>query len=230
MEICVFKMVLQKALPLLAVSGLLATSAYAQEMNPTGIYGVARIGASITPKQKIDLDNLSAAFPDDAKYKAGLTGEIGVGYDFGRFRIEQTVGYSRNDLKSGDLRDGGFDGDGRATALNVTVAGYVDLPITERIVPFIGGGVGAARVKSNLSAVDAVTRADSGFSGKDWGLLWRADAGAGYRLAPATTLELGVRYTEISKLSYEGVSAGTDALYKPKLSTVSATVGVRHVF
>src|SRR3546814_20301529 len=51
-----------------------------------GIYGVIRAGASFEPQQKLDgtAFDLSDTFDKDTKYKTGLTGEIGAGYDFGK--------------------------------------------------------------------------------------------------------------------------------------------------
>ncbi|UAL12452.1 outer membrane protein [Caulobacter segnis] len=204
-----------------------ATATKAQE---TGIYGVVRGGGSITPKQKIDVDDLSAAFPDDAKYKTGFTGQIGAGYDFGRFRIEQTLGYGKNELNAKDLTSSGFNGEGSTKSLSMTLAGYVDIPVTARIVPYVGGGVGAARVQTELTGSRIGSGQTSGFEGKDWGLMWHADAGIGVRMAPKTTLEVGVRYAQTSRLKYDGVNAAPKTSYEPKLSSVSGTVGVRHVF
>ena len=208
----------------------LSTAAQAQEARETGIYAVARVGGSITPKQKIDLNDLSASFPEDTKYKTGLTGQIGAGYDFGRFRVEQTLGYASNDLNAKDLRAGGLTGDGRTRSLSMTIAGYVDIPVTDRIVPYVGGGVGAARVETKLSGVNAATGDSSGFNGKDWGLMWHADAGVGVRMSPKTTLEFGARYSQTSRLKYDGLNAAIKTSYEPKLSSVSGTVGLRHLF
>lgn len=221
-----FMLACMVAIPLAAA----ATAARAQETPETGIYVVGRVGGAIAPKQKIDLNDLSASFPDDAKYKTALTGQIGAGYDFGRFRIEQTIGYTDSNLKSKDLRADGLDGDGRTRALSMTVAGYVDIPVTDRIVPYVGGGVGAARVEARLSSANAATGATSSFDGKDWGLMWHADAGVGVRMSPKTTLEFGARYSQISGLKYDGLNAATKASYESKLSSVSGTVGVRHLF
>jgi opacity protein-like surface antigen len=208
----------------------LATAASAEAWSDGGLYGVARVGGSITPKQELSGGDFSAAFPKDAKYKVGPIGELGVGYDFGRFRVEQTLGYASNDLKSGDLRSKGFDGDGRVRSLNLTVAGYVDIPVTDRFAPYVGGGVGVAQVDAKASGFSLATNDFTNIDGKKWGMLWRLDAGMNYRLTERTTLEAGVRYTEISNLKYQAATAAFGASYKPKLSTVSALAGVRYAF
>jgi opacity protein-like surface antigen len=207
-----------------------ATAASAEAWSDSGLYGVARVGGSITPKQELSGGDFSAAFPKDAKYKVGPVGELGVGYDFGRFRLEQTLGYASNDLKSRDLQSKGFDGDGRVHSLNLTIAGYVDIPITDRFAPYVGGGVGVAQVDAKASGFSIATTDFTEIDGKKWGLLWHVGAGMNYRLTERTTLEAGVRYTEISNLKYEAATTAFNTSYKPKLSTVSALAGVRYAF
>lgn len=66
-----------------------------QSISRKGIYVVGRVGGTVGAEGKLDIG--SSVFSKDAKYKAEITGEIGEGYDFGMFWLEQTIGYS--DLK-----------------------------------------------------------------------------------------------------------------------------------
>lgn len=213
-------------------STLLVAPAMAQDVPATGIYVVARGGASISSDQKFDLDALpgSTTFDRKTRYKTGVTGQIGGGYDFGMFRVEQTVGYTSNDLDERDSRSGDLSSTGRSKSLSMTVAGYVDIPISGTIVPYVGGGVGAARVEAEQTRVNAATGQNSGYSGKDWGLLWHADAGVGINIRPKTTLEVGARYSQTSKLAFDGQDAGTSTTFEPTLRNISGTVGIRHIF
>jgi opacity protein-like surface antigen len=213
-------------LALLAVP--LATPAMAQSDAEKGPYVVARVGGTIDAEQKID--DISDIFQDKTKHKAGLTGQIGGGYDFGLFRIEQTIGYSSADLDQKKADVDGFSADGRSKMFSMSVAGYLDIPVSNVIVPYIGGGVGGARVDSRLSRVDGATGASSSYSGKDWGLLMHADAGVGVRVAPKTIVELGGRYTRVSGLKFDGVSDGVGTSFTPKMSSISATLGLRYMF
>lgn len=214
------------------ITTLFAAPALAQDDPVKGIYAVARAGASISPEQKFDGSSvpLSSLFDDKTKYKTGITGQIGGGYDFGLFRVEQTIGYTSNDLNLKDANTGGLTSAGRSRAFSMTVAGYVDIPVHKTIVPYVGGGIGAARVEANLSRVNSATSVGSSFSGKDWGLMWHADAGIGVRVSRKMTIEVGGRYAQTSGLKYAGESAGVATSFEPKLSTLSATIGVRHVF
>ncbi|WP_442678809.1 outer membrane protein [Sphingomonas sp. ASY06-1R] len=209
----------------------LATAAHAQDEEPvTGVYAVARVGASINPKQKLKSDDISSSsFTDSSKFKTGLTGQIGGGYDFGMFRIEQTIGYNNDDLKLKNL-DNNQVASGRTRSFSMSLAGYVDIPLHSIIVPYVGGGVGAARVEANMVRVDGTTGLGSSYSGKDWGLLWHADAGIGIQVAARTTLEVGARYSQTSRLSFAGQNFGTATSYQPTLRALSGTIGVRHVF
>jgi opacity protein-like surface antigen len=210
-----------------------ATSAHAQEDDDNkGFYGVARVGASISPQSKLDPDGAPAGstFDEKTKYKTGVTGELGGGYDFGMFRIEQTAGYTSNSLNVQDAQRGGFAAAGRTRSFTVGVSGYVDIPMGRMITPYLGAGIGAARVDANLSRVDNATGTGSSYSGKDWGLQWHADTGIGVRVARKTTVELGGRYTQTSGLKFAGQSDGAATSYQPKLRSLSAMLGIRQNF
>lgn len=212
----------------LAGLSLLPTAAHAQD-DERGIYAVARAGMAVDPEQKVDsADDIVSAFDDKTKYKSGFTGQIGAGYDFGMFRVEQTVGYTS--LKAKKLDEGGFTGEGRNKAFTMSVAGYIDIPLSSFIVPYVGGGVGITRVDASLARTDSLTGVASSYSGKDWGMLWHADAGLGIRVSPKVTLEIGGRYAQASSLKFDGLSAGQETVFEPKLRTLSGTLGVRYKF
>jgi opacity protein-like surface antigen len=209
-----------------------AMPAQAQDDDGKGFYAVARAGVSINPELKFDPQNLpsSSTFDDKTKFKTGVTGQIGGGYDFGMFRVEQTIGYASNNLNVADTETGDFAVAGRTRSLSMSVAGYVDIPVSEMFVPYVGGGIGVAQVQAKLARVDGVTGAGSSYSGKDWGLMWHADVGVGIHVAPKIIVEVGGRYAQTSKLSFDGQNFGTPASYEPTLRTLSGTLGVRYMF
>lgn len=207
-----------------------ATKAHAQDAEK-GIYAVARAGGVIQPDQKLDRNGLpNVTIDDNTKYRTGVTGEIGGGYDFGMFRLEQTIGYTDLKLNRDRAEAGGFLADGRAKMFTMSVNGYVDIPLGRVFVPYVGGGVGVARVDADLSRVDAVTGAGSSYSGKDWGLLWHADAGLGIKVSRKATVEVGARYTRVSSLAFDGQSDGVATQFAPQLNGISGTVGLRYRF
>ncbi|MFT3964566.1 MAG: outer membrane beta-barrel protein [Sphingobium sp.] len=218
----------------LCVAGLLglpamATSAHAQE-DDKGFYAVARVGMAVNPDQKLDSADLpsDATFDEKTKFKSGFTGELGGGYDFGMFRIEQAGGYMS--VKAKGLNGDDFFGEGRNKAMYVQLGAYVDIPTGTMIEPYVGGGVGVARVDANLTRTDDLLGTTSAYSGKDWGLLWHVGAGVGIKVAPKMTVEIGGRYTQISGLKFDGVSGGQPTVYEPTMRTLSGTVGLRYKF
>jgi opacity protein-like surface antigen len=224
---------MSRIISLLPMLGLLAlplvvTPAAAQTDSDKGPYAVARIGGTFETKGKLD-QNLGT-FQDETKYNSGLTGEIGGGYKFGMFRIEQTLGYSDLKVNQDKASVNGYTADGRTKMFKVDVSGYVDIPLHGMIVPYVGGGIGAARVESRQTRVDQITGDSSSYDGKDWGLMMHADVGVGIRVAPKVTVEVGGRYTRISSLKFEGQTNGVDTTFEPKMSNVSGTVGVRYAF
>lgn len=217
-------------LGLAATVATIAAPAQAQDEDGKGIYAVARAGASFQPKQTLDGSSfdLSETFDEKTKYERGFTGELGAGYQFGMVRVEQTVGYTQQNPKGLDAGD--LTGDGSFNAYNVNLNAFVDLPVSKMFVPFVGGGVGLARVDADLSRADEVTGATSSYSGKDWGFLWHADAGIGVKVSSKATVELGARYTRISSLKFDGQNNGEATTFSPKMSTLSGTLGVRYSF
>lgn len=207
----------------------LATPAVAQsESDEKGFYATARIGGTINPDQKLDAPG--STFEDKVKYKSGVTGEIGGGYDFGMFRLEQTIGYTTTSLNTSKTDVGGFIGDGRSKMFSLVVSGFVDIPVSKVIVPYVGVGAGIARVDAQLSRVDSVTGIGSSYAGKDYGILLHGDAGVGIHVAPKTVVEIGGRYTRVNSLSFSGQTDGTATRFKPEISTISGTLGVRYTF
>ena len=201
-------------------------------------YAVARVGVAADTDFRFPRQDRSSpsTFEKTADFKPGFTGELGGGYDFGGFRLEATVGYSSVKLDRGKPA-AGIVFDGRARSLNLGVSGYVDIPVGGSIVPYVGGGIGASRVDARLTDLGGVPATGSRFSGRDWGLSLHADAGIAARLSPSTALELGARYTRVSKLEYDGaigLATGSPAAaaetFKPRLSSVSAMVGIRQGF
>lgn len=208
----------------------IASPSFAQEAQP-GAYGIVRAGVAIDSDFRFpDRDRRAPSnYPENVDFKPGFIGEIGGGYDLGAFRLEGTVGYSH--VKLDRKRAGnGFADDGRARAFSVGVSGYFDIPASEAVVPFVGGGIGASRVDARLARIGGAPDSLSGFRDKDWGFHWHFDAGVGIKASERTTIELGARYTRTSALRLEGMGGATATDYRPRLSNTSIMLGIRQGF
>lgn len=196
-----------------------------------GAYGVVRAGVAVDSDFRFKESNRAApsTLPKNVDFKPGFTGEIGGGYDFGSFRLEGTVGYSKVKL---DRKRAGpdFADDGRARALNLGVSAYFDLPVSETVTPYIGGGIGASRIDARLARSTLTPVATSSFRDKDWAFQWHVDAGLAVKAGERTTVELGARYTRNSALKFDGVNGATATEFNPRISSTSVMLGLRQGF
>jgi opacity protein-like surface antigen len=145
---------------------------------------------------------------------AGIFG-LGVGYQFNNwFRADVTGQYRGNsNLKATDRFTGtaggvpynGIDNYGASKSEWLVMAnGYVDLGTWWCVTPFIGAGVGAARVTiANFTDTGTntlpftTTSFASAPSGSQWNFAWAAHAGLAYKVNPSLTLELAYSYVDL---------------------------------
>lgn len=141
-------------------AAIFSSPAIADENDGMGWYGTAGIGflSPNKPEGEECVDVLGGELCADYEYEfdTALRGEIGVGYDFGKFRLEAT--YSRSSTELTDVEiDASFDGveiggidtdvDGGNTELNsFMLNGYLDLHNDSKFVPYLGGGIGYTEV------------------------------------------------------------------------------------
>ena len=105
-----------------------------------------------------------------------LTAGLGIGYQWNEFL--------RTDVRgdwSGPYEDGAVD----LTATTVTGNAYIDIPLTTRITPYVGAGVGWGWVDGNGT-------------GDDSGLAYTFMVGSGFGLTENVELDVGYRYRGIS--------------------------------
>ncbi len=183
----------------------------------TGVYGVLRGGIAIDSKARIDNNRLESR----------ATGELGLGYKLGGFRIEATGGYAESKLQRPRVAPASaFDAGGKLRAYNVRLGGYVDLIPGSTITPYLGAGVGLTRVQSRLSRAVGATRIND----KDLGFTYQGSAGLAIKLGSKSAFDIGVRHERTTGIAFDGRS-GTPALtrsFKAKdVQNTTALVGLR---
>jgi opacity protein-like surface antigen len=201
-------------LPWLGLIILPLAAAHAEDSTDRGFYAVARAGGTVASQAKFDASALSSEInvDDKVKYKRAPFGEVGAGYRFGTFRVEETLGYSSSNAKSDSLP-------GKARVFSLTVSGFADIPVSDIVVPYVGGGLGAVRVDSTGGT----------FESKGWGPTWHFDAGVGFRVAPQFTVEVGGRYERTFNMRKIG-SGGDGVAPVSRYNATIATLGVRYAF
>ena len=118
----------------LSVASLSTISPLTAEEKTKGSYLFGSIGSS----QITDVEFLNADAGGTAQFDTGLSGEIGVGYDFGDFRTELTFNSTRNELSE-------------STGVDFNVKSYFlsaayDFRADKKLQPYIGLGVGSSTI------------------------------------------------------------------------------------
>ena len=184
----------------------------------------------------------------------GAPGELGE-FDFGdlkgAFSIGGGVGYQVNQYFRTDLtadwlfgsdfrgQTTGFCGTGAAcvsvdnssySALLLLANAYVDLGTYAGITPYIGAGIGGARVDWD----DLVNETDDGSfaheGGSDWRFAYAAMVGASYCLTHNAKLDVGYRYSRVEGGRMFGYSTNAGPGYDDGIDVHEVRGGLRYEF
>ncbi|HYM30456.1 MAG TPA: OmpA family protein [Candidatus Cybelea sp.] len=133
-------------------------------------------------------DVKGGGFETTAKFSNGYVVPAAIGYSWGHLRAEIEGGYRRNSL---DTLNPGGSASGHASSLDGMVNGYYDILPDNRIDPYIGAGIGVARVKaSDVAGANGRTI----LSDSDTKFAYQGIAGARYLVAPQWDLGAEYRY------------------------------------
>ncbi len=169
-------------------------------------YVTAEFGTMLVEDIEFDVGaNLRAVHID---HKAGYDGDVIVGYDFGRIRLEAEAGYRQADVTSiqssvsqragaATVAAGNFPyGGGRSSALSFMVNGLLDFGDDDGVQGFVGGGVGVARVKGRYG----IDKRGNFLDDSDTVFAWQAIAGIRAPLSDSVDVSLKYRFFNADKL------------------------------
>lgn len=180
---------------------------------------------------------------------AGIFG-LGVGYQFNNWLRADLIGQYRGNsgFRATDRFTGSSSGTpysgidnytGNKSEWLVMANGYVDLGTWWCITPFVGAGVGAARVSIanftdtgvNNLPFSTVSFASAPTASK-WNFAWAAHAGLAYKVNPSLTLELAYTYLDMGTgqtgvlSAYNGTTTGNVFKFKD-ITSHDLKLGVR---
>lgn len=190
------------------VLGFAATSVHAQ-----GFFygGSPYLSVDVGVTWLDDADNTFKGTGDKFKseYDTGFTVGAAAGYDFNMWRAEFEIAYRQNSLDKikgvFDVDNGNGNGDivlaqvgtvesrsagGDVSALSFMVNGYFDFHNQSPLTPYLGGGIGLARVSVNDLSVGGEKIVDD----SDTVFAYQLAAGVGWEFMPNLILDLGYRY------------------------------------
>jgi opacity protein-like surface antigen len=139
----------------------------------------------------VDLSDadVRAPGPDwDVAFDDGWGAFVAVGKQFERFRLEGEVAYRRNDIDGigiGGIRAGRGD---KVEVMSGMVNAYLDFDLLQ-FRPFIGLGVGMARIDADLGTVTGFGRVDD----DDDVFAWQAMVGLSFAMQ-SVVFDVGYRY------------------------------------
>lgn len=200
---------LMRAVALAALLAGMTSVAHANE----GWYGRADIGYSVDGALEIDDAG------DDLDFEDDWSGHLGAGYGFQNgFRLEGELGYRTNDFE---------DIDGDATALSLMANLFYDFNREGRVRPYVGVGVGGARVDVD-GGLGPVTIDDD-----DTVVAYQGMVGLAFPINDRLDLDIGYRYFTAPDLGMTAVFQGEgeefldfDADYVHQ----AVTIGLRYQF
>ena len=171
-----------------------ASPAIADENDGKGWYGTAGIGF-VSPNEPtseecliLSEDKYCADY--DFDFDTGISGEFGVGYDFGKFRVEAT--YSRSNTSMNDVSADITENDAKIATLTTKVDdgdanlnsfllnAYYDFHADSKFVPYVGGGIGYSQINFSSYTVKALGVTLSSGEGSDGAFTYQAKAGISY--------------------------------------------------
>jgi opacity protein-like surface antigen len=178
----------------------------------------------------------SAANIKSERYSSSFDGSVGFGYKYRWFRadvIYDRAGPSRVRATT-TVATGQPQYSAKIDAQTVLVNGYVDFGTWGGFTPYVGAGVGAARLKSvNYTDTTDQPPADPNVMGQGThqNFAWAAMAGVAYQVAPSWLIDVGYRYISLGNVpSSGGAGTQTNAVVFKGQHTNEARIGVRYLF
>lgn len=164
----------------------------------------------------------------------------GVGYQINRhFRTDLTVDYWFKSDFRGSTTGEAFPGCGDPcitsdsssySALLLMANAYVDLGTYAGVTPYVGAGIGGARVKWADLYNEIGDQTDRHRGGREWRFAWSLMAGASYCLSQNLELDAGYRYTRINGGRMFDFASGVGPGFDSGFNVHEARAGIRYAF
>ena len=142
----------------------------------------------------------------DAKFDTGYGLGVVGGYDYGTWRLEGEFTYRVNDNK--EITSGGITDPvgGDTSSMALMVNAYYDFrTVSPTFVPYLGVGIGGARVAAEVTDP---TTATTVIDDSDMVLAYQVAAGVGFVVNKQITIDLGYKYFATADPSFEISGAG----------------------
>jgi opacity protein-like surface antigen len=157
----------------------------------------------------------------------GFIAGLGAGIKSHWLRTDVTVDYT-TPLKYKGTIVTPDDATAKVGALTVLFNGYLDLGSWYHLTPYVGAGVGTARLSTSDYTSSVAPPFAGGLSHTQWKFVWAAMAGVGYAVSPNLMIDAGYRYMNFGDVTTAADSFGSMTL--KNLAAHEVRVGVRWSF
>ncbi len=226
----------KRILGLLSAAAFIGVAAGAQAAG--GWYVSGGVGPAFLQDSSSTATDPSLGTADfDTEFDPGFGVHGAVGHSWDGFRLEGEVSYRKNDVDTLTVTSttgaisslnldtlGSFDADGDVSALGFMANAWYDFDTGSPWKPFIGGGVGTARISLNDISSSTISLADD----EDQVFAYQAGAGIGYELTPTVIVSLGYRFFGTSDPEFTAVNGTTT--FDGEYRSHNVEVGVRFLF
>ena len=212
---------LKKTIALAAILAGTSGVAHATE----GWYGRGDLGWSFDGEASLG-DSSDGYTWGDATLEHDVSEHLGLGYAFSNgFRLEGEIGHRRNAME-GTGSTGVFD-EGDVSAWSAMANLFYDFNRGGRLEPYIGIGVGAARI--NVNGTDNIPPPFF-VDGEDTVLAYQGLVGFAVGLSERWDLDVGYRYFVADSAEYDSIEFGTRFPGEMDYEHQALTVGLRYQF
>lgn len=156
----------------------------------------------------VDLDPVDIVVDTDTGF--GINGA--VGYQFDHARAELDLGYRQNSVDGvtvGDLPE--VDADGRFETWSLAANGYYDIPTGTAFRPYVGAGVGVARLVADDVSVDIPVVGEAELDESGVSLMFQAQAGLAYDFSEDASAFVGYRLQGIPGQNFSAADVDFNA-------------------
>ncbi len=218
-----------------------------------GWYLRGDIGMSNQQLDKLDYFRFSEpevfGFRNDGEFDAGITGQIGVGYQFndwlradvtaqyrGKTKFDAQDYYDSDGIPGGD-DNGTNDYRAKKSEWLFLANAYADLGTYAGITPYVGAGIGASRNTISGFRDVNVVRNGGGYAGteSEWNLAWALHAGVGIKATDRMTIDLGYSYVDLGDARTgtfynDSGATGNQSVKFKDITSHDFKLGVRYAF
>lgn len=172
-----------------------------------------------------EADSESNGTTFESTFDTGYVFSGAAGRAFGNgFRAEGEFGYRQSSLDEIKVNSGNtFNAEGDVSALSFMANGFYDFDVGMKIKPYVGGGIGAARVSANDVRIGGAQLVDD----SDVVFAYQAVGGLGYDLTTNLTAFAEYRYFATVDPTFNATGGGD---FDSQFMSHNALLGVRYHF